>query len=40
MKAKKKYHFRMIRRRFEIEVIHAELVLGNIEFLRVSPLMN
>jgi hypothetical protein len=40
MKAKKKYQFRWIRGGLQIEVAHAEPVLGNIEIHCVSPVMN
>jgi hypothetical protein len=40
MKPKKNYQFRNISGQLEIKVIHANLVLGNIEFLDVCPIVN
>ena len=37
---KKNYQFRRIIGRLEIEVIHAKLIFGNVEFLNVCPYMN
>ena len=36
----KKYQFRRISGRLEIEVIHAKPIFGNVEFLHVCPIMN
>ena len=36
----KKYQFRMINGRLEIEVIHVKPVFGNVEFFRVCLVVN
>jgi hypothetical protein len=40
MNAKKNYQFKRTSGRLKIEVIHTKPIFGNIEFLRVCPLVN
>jgi len=40
MNAKINYQFKRLSGRLDIEVIHAKPISGNVEFLRVCPIVN